>query len=291
MQQCAELRARTDEMTTQLEALRAQHIHEQKDVERLEGLSLTRILATLRGARDDALARERAEADAVSYRVAEAEARLEVMRREHDVSQIRLSQLSAAPVIYTAALQEKERHLTALGGALGERLLELAEERGRLTGDLREVAEALRAASSAQEALSAVGNTLDSASNWSTYDTFFGGGVISSAVKHSRLDEAAQAAAHADQQLSVLRTELADVDGEGLKASRPAVDGLTRFVDVWFDNIFTDLAVGDQIKQAQQNIDRSTQMVTEVQRRLELRATQGQARLAAIEIERRNIAT
>ena len=37
--------------------------------------------------------------------------------------------------------------------------------------------------------------------------------------------------------------ELADVGGMDLTAPNPAVDGLTRFVDVWFDNDFTDLAV------------------------------------------------
>jgi hypothetical protein len=64
-------------------------------------------------------------------------------------------------------------------------------------------------------------------------------------MKHSRLDEAAQAAAYADRCLAVLRTELADVPGLSLTAPQLAVDGLTRFVDVWFDNIFTDLAVRD----------------------------------------------
>jgi hypothetical protein len=44
----------------------------------------------------------------------------------------------------------------------------------------------------------------------------------------------------------VLRTELADVDGMALTAPQLAVDGLTRFVDIWFDNIFTDLAVRDR---------------------------------------------
>lgn len=52
-----------DDMTTQLAALRTRHAGEQEDVERLEGLSLTRVLASLRGTRDDTLERERAEAD------------------------------------------------------------------------------------------------------------------------------------------------------------------------------------------------------------------------------------
>jgi hypothetical protein len=131
--------------------------------------------------------------------------------------------------------------------------------------------------------LSQVATMLGSASGWSTYDTFIGGGAISSAVKHSRLD----AAARADQCLAVLRTELADLDLVGPTAPRLAIDGLTRFVDVWFDNVFTDFAVRDRIKQAQQNVVRSTRLVSTVHGQLQRRAADAQARLAAIESERR----
>jgi hypothetical protein len=286
-----DLRARMDEMATRLAALQARYVGEQQDVARLEGLSLTRVLASLRGARDDMLARERAEADAARYRLAEARARLEALQREHDVAQARLGQLAEAPNTYAAVLDEKERHLRGSADPRGARLLELADERGRRTGELREVAEALHAARTAHDALAQVQRKLGSASGWSTYDTFFGGGALSSAVKHSRLDEAAQAAAHADRCLAVLRTELADVEGPALTAPRLVVDGLTKFVDVWFDNIFTDLAVRDRIKQAEQNVNRSMRLVREVHGRLGQRATQTRADLATIETERSNLLT
>ncbi|MEV0156093.1 hypothetical protein AB0H57_20515 [Micromonospora sp. NPDC050686] len=287
----ADLRRRMDQLTAQLAALRARHAREQEDVERLEGLSLTRVLASLRGARDDALARERAEADAARYRVAEAASRLEALRREHRAAQARLGQLAAAPSNYAAVLDDKERHLDESGDPRRARLLELADERGRLTGEMHEVTEAMQAARTAWHALTQVRDKLGSASGWSTYDTFFGGGAISSTIKHSRLDEAAQAAARADRCLAVLRTELADVPGMALTAPQLAVNGLTRFVDVWFDNIFTDLAVRDRIKQAQQNVAQSMQLVREVQARLEQRAAHVRARLATIDTERRHLLT
>jgi hypothetical protein len=288
-QLCTDLRGRMDEITSQLAALHTQHADEQKDVERLQGLTLTRVLASFHGARDDALARERAEADAVRYRVAEGEARLDAVRGEHDAAQARLARLAAAPSSYAAVLEEKERYLAESGDPGGGRLLELADERGGLNGDMHEVSEALQAAGTAWHALSHVQDKLGNASGWSTYDTFFGGGALSSAVKHSRLDEAARAAAHADRCLAVLRTELADVDGMALTAPQLAVDGLTRFVDIWFDNVFTDLAVRDRIKQAQENVARSMRVVGEVRGRLEQRATQARARLATIETERHDL--
>src|SRR5262249_41950619 len=153
-----------------------------------------------------------------------------------------------------AALDAKERYLRQSADPRGGDLLRLAQERGRLAGELRETTEALQAAQAALDALAQVTDRLGSAENWSTYDTWFGGGAIASSVKHSRLDEAANAAAAADRRLAVLRTELAVVGDPGLTAPQLAIGGGTRFADVWFDNIFTDLAVGERIRQAQQNV-------------------------------------
>jgi hypothetical protein len=115
--------------------------------------------------------------------------------------------------------------------------------------------------------------------------------VIGSAIKHSRLDEAANAAARADACLLALRTELADVPGVELTAPRLATDGLTRFVDIWFDNIFTDLAVHERIRQAQRSVDHSSHLVAEVHRRLAEHEVRDRQRLAAIETERRELLT
>lgn len=243
------------------------------------------------GERDEALAHERAEAAATHCRVTEAEARLAAVEREHDAARRRLDHLAAAQGTYAAALEEKEQHLAESGDPRGRSLLQLADERGRLIGEINELSEALAAAGAAEQALTQVQERLGSASSWSTYDTFFGGGAISSAVKHSRLDEAADAAAEADQRLAVLRTELADVDDLTLTAPQLAVGGGTRFVDVWFDNIFTDLAVRDRIRQAQQNVARSMQLVSDVQARLTTRAARVRARLSAIEAERQDLLT
>jgi hypothetical protein len=225
--QVAELGRRRDALAAEVGTRRTALAAEQRDVERLESLSLTRVLASLNGSRDDRLAREQAEADAARYRVAEAEAQLGAVHGEWEAARARLAGLATAPAAYAAVLEEKERYLRRGADPRGRRLLELAEERGRLTAEAREVAEALVAAEAARDALAAVRASLDSASGWSTYDPFLGGGAISSAIKHSRLDEAARQAAYADRCLLALRTELADVgsgtrrSGHGAQASRP----------------------------------------------------------------------
>lgn len=286
-----ELRARAKELTGRIANLRAEHEAEQRDVERLEGLSLARVWSALRGSRADDLERERAEADAARYRVAEAQAQLAAIERELAAAEARLGELAEAPATYAAALDAKEAYLRQSGDPRGARLLELADERGQLAAQQREVGEAIAAAQRAAEALGQVRTLLGSAANWSTYDTFLGGGLIGSAIKHSRMDEAAQAAARADACLLTLRTELAGVAGIELTAPRLATDGLTRFVDIWFDNIFTDLAVREGIRQAQHSVDQSSRLVADVRHRLAERDARDRDRLAAIETERRDLLT
>lgn len=153
------------------------------------------------------------------------------------------------------------------------------------------MAEALPAAATARDALAAVLASLDSASGWSTYDTFLGGGAISSAVKHSRLDEAARQAAHADRAVLALRTELADVGCVAHTPPQLVIDGLTRFVDIWFDNVVTDFAVRGRIKQAQENVGYSTRAVHEVAKQLRQRGAAINARLSAIGADRLAVLT
>lgn len=50
---------------------------------------------------------------------------------------------------------------------------------------------------------------LSSADGWSTYDTFFGGGMISSVIKHDRMDDASTVLRRADLALGRARERVA----------------------------------------------------------------------------------
>ena len=93
--------------------------------------------------------------------------------------------------------------------------------------------------------------------------------MIASMEKHSKLDQAANLAAQADQQLATLRTELTSV---GQLAPQLTIGSGTRFVDICFNSIFTDMAFSSHINQAQANTAQAVQTVTNVQQRLQSNA-------------------
>lgn len=290
-QRSADLQARQDHLGSELAALQAQYQQEQKEVDRLEHLSLSRVFASLKGSREEALTQEQAEANAVRVRAADAQARLEAVRSELQAAQSRLDQLASAPQAYAAMLAEKERHLTESGDPRRGTLLGLADERGRLNAELAEMNQAMQAADAARQALSVVEDKLGSASGWNTYDTFFGGGMLATAMEHSRLDDAAAAAAEADRRMAVLRTDLTELDQVAETSPMITLSSATRFVDLWFNNIFTDLAVRDRIQQGQQNVAQSLQMVGTIEGRLKTQSAEVQSRLSQIEAQRRDLLT
>jgi hypothetical protein len=168
-------------------------------------------------------------------------------------------------------------------------LSDLVDERRRVSRELTAMRKALQLADAAWQALSDLRGKVGSASRWSTYDTFFGGGRIATAIVHRRLDEAAEVAAEADYRLALLSTELADLHGTMPTFPLLAISARTKLVDLWLDNIFTAMAVHDRIRQARQNVDHSLQVVQQVQEQLGSRATQAQARLTSIETKRRDL--
>jgi hypothetical protein len=290
-QRCADLQVRLRSAQAGVTAARASCAGELHDVERLEHMSLTRVLASLHGSRDDNLARERAEADAARFRVAEAESRLAAVQGELSTADNRRQQLAGAPDAYADALTAKERYLTATSDPRRATLLQLADERGRLTAEVRAMHDAQQLAATADAALAQARDRLGSASSWSTYDTYFGGGMIASVVKHQRMDEAAQAAAEADRRLAALRTELVDVTRLGPTAPQLNASAGLKVTDILFNNIFTDLAVGHQIREAQATVDNSAQLVGDIRNQLTRGVAAAEDRLAAIEAQRQGLLT
>ncbi|WP_090855059.1 hypothetical protein [Nocardioides lianchengensis] len=218
---------------------------ETDDVRALESFSPARIWATLRGERATRLSTEQAEHQAAEYAAARAEAAVSFAREELDAARAALGALGDVEARLAAALDATEQRLRDAGGPLAEELTANGAELGTVRSERTEVGEADDAATAALEQLEQASQMLRRAKDWSTYDTFFGGGMLSSAMKYERVEDAEELLRAADRALKRLSVELADV---GLADTpRLAVEGMTRTFDVWFDNIFTDWSIRDRI--------------------------------------------
>ena len=133
---------------------------------------------------------------------------------------------------------------------------------------IREIDEAIRAGERALDSLREAKNQLNSARNWGIYD-MIGGGLISSMIKHSKIDQANEWMDQANQDLRRLAKELRDVDGEGLQID---TGSLVTMLDIFCDNFFSDLLVQQKINDGRARIDALSERIEDVLYTLKQRA-------------------
>lgn len=118
--------------------------------------------------------------------------------------------------------------------------------------DQREVQEAVQAGEEALAGIQKAREKLGSAKNWGIFD-MLGGGMISSMVKHSRMDDASEDMEEAKRKLAAFERELKDIS---ISADLSVEMGsFLRFVDTFMDNLFVDFMVQSRIDDAIAGLD------------------------------------
>lgn len=271
---------RQQERQCQMEAerLRQAWDKEQEDVDRLERVSLSALLANLSGRKEERLEKEEAEALAARLQYQTAQRQLDEVQSELRACEDRIQASRDCPARYEACLRTRQAALKAGDPVLGERIGGLESHIASLTARRRELREALEAGMRVLERLDRAIDKLDSAGGWSTWD-LLGGGLVSDMMKYSRLDEAQEQIEMLRGDLRRYQAELADVERMEQFDVRPG--GMMQAVDIFFDNIFTDWMVRDQIQHSQNEMYGLQSRVRGIQDRLARELTDVERGLAA----------
>ena len=264
----------------------AQWAKEERDVEKLEKLTLSSVLAALRGNKDEEIDREKAEAYAARLRMQEAERQLSEIRSEILMRQDRIKASAACEQQYEALLREKAEAARKENPALAEKLAELEQRELELTSRRKELQEALAAGRQTLVHIGAAMDDLQSAGNWGTWD-ILGGGLIADAMKYSSMDEAQKKMEWVQSDLRRYQAELADVAQTAAFDLQPG--GFLQFADFFCDNIFADCAVRDRIYQSQDQMQNLKDQVNRIQVGLEHELDEAERGLTALRNERNEL--
>ena len=264
-----DLRAQYEERKARVEETARLLTKEREDVEKLEKGGLRALLLSLTGDREVCLSQERREelAARLQYDQARRDAE-DLEERIRDLLQER-EELRAVRTRLEALLGEKAERLKELGGTGGTRLAELDRALDALAAPRRgggKVAEALHAGRQADQALSGVLDSLDSAESWGTWD-MLGGGLFTTMAKHGHIDDARAGIDHAQRALSRFRTELADV--RDMELPQVQIGEFATFADYFFDGFFMDWMVQSKIQDAQEGVSEVHVRVLNALRNLE----------------------
>lgn len=258
---------------------------ESKDVERLDGITLTNLWHSLRGTKEDAKRKETEEYLAAKLKFDEANAALTVLETDLARMESDLAAMGDPDPKYQLALREKEEYLLASGGADASRLFEIAEQMGYLKAEERELMEAIEAGKKVEKALAEVQKNLSSAEGWGTVD-LLGGGFLSTAIKHSHISEARTEIEHAQQLLRNFQRELADIR---LGTNTVEIGGLATFADFFLDGLLFDAIVQSKINTAQNRTKKLQQEVQATMHDLSIMQEQNSKKTLEMDQQRKQI--
>lgn len=278
-----ELRWQETDQRREAEGCRARLREEEQDVDRLERLTFSAVLAALRGDKDERLDQERAEACAARLRLQEAERQLAEIQAEIADRERRIQADADCEVAYEALLREKEANLRNGDPALEAKLADLERRELELAVRQKELREAISAGETALASMDEALDRLGSAENWGLWD-LVSDGILGDIMKYSRLDEAQAHIERLKDDLRCYQAELADVAVVRDLDVRPG--GWMQFADVFFDNIFTDWMVQSRIERSREALLDVWGQVRGVQRTLEQGLQQAESELTALRTER-----
>jgi hypothetical protein len=244
---------------------------EETDVRRLEGLSLTAMFLQFLGNKEDRLNKERQEV--LTAKLKYDQSAHEVASLERDIAGMegRLAAIGDPEGDYARALERKEARIEGAGRA---DLVRWTERIAEVNSDIKEIGEAVAAGDEVIAGLDSVIANFKSAGNWGIVD-LVGGGLIVTAVKHSKIDRAKAAIHEVQTRLGRFWRELADLRTGPEAPLGVEISSFEKFADYLFDGLIFDWIVQSKISRsldaAREMHARMTALVADLRRRLESR--------------------
>ncbi len=259
--------------------LKKQLLKEGRDVEKLEGLSLSGLFLTILGSKEAQLEKERQEYLAAKLRYDACRSEIDALEGKERDTIKQLALLEGLEAKYRELLAEKEAVILSGQGGQARLLLELSEELGELKANQKELQEAIEAGNHALLQLKKVQDSLGSAQGWGVWD-ILGGGLIATAIKHSRIDDARQHVHSAQQALHWFIRELKDVNPHLQTDITIDIGGFATFADYFFDGLIMDWIVQSRINESLNNVNNLVRGVSHTLRNLQQELHIVQNRLA-----------
>jgi hypothetical protein len=250
---------------------------EDLDVKKLEGLSLTSLFYKVLGSQEKQLEKERQEY--LSAKLKYHQCNFAVSNLTQEVASLRgeLARLGDVETRYQSVLSEKEKLIQQSGGLVSRELLEISDRITNAQSEYREVGEAIDAGNEVLKYLQQVIDAMQSAGNWGVWD-MFGGGLLTTAAKHSRIDDARDAAYLVQERLRRFERELGDVSqtAEGFFVD---LSSFETFADYFFDGLIADWIVQSKIERSLENSKAVYRQIVQILERLNRKLAEVRSRL------------
>ena len=225
---------------------------EGRDVEKLEGLSISSLFYTILRSKENQLEKERQEYLAARLKYDECRDSVLMLEKYLAGIDLQIKELGDTEALYQSIFHEKEELIIAENGRHAEQLFKISEEIADTKSNIKELDEAITTGNDVLLGINDVIDSLRSAGGWGAWD-LLGGGLITTAIKHSRIDDARASVHKVQQQLRIFFKELNDVDSTNDSGIAIDIGSFTTFADYFFDGLIVDWIVQSEINKSLEN--------------------------------------
>jgi len=229
--------------------LEAELKKEEADVKRLEGLSLTGMFHQVLGSKDQKINKEKQEFLAAKLKYDQSKHSVSALEREITYREKQIRDLGDPDAQYKSILEQKESQII---DAEDKKLVQFSEKLADLNSDVKELKEAVDAGNAVLSELENVISYFKSAGNWGAVD-LIGGGLIITAVKHSKINKAKTAVNEVQHLLGRFKRELSDLKISPESQLGIDVSSFQTFADYIFDGLIFDWIVQSKINKSLNN--------------------------------------
>jgi hypothetical protein len=230
-----------------LRLLKKMLMKEEGDLKKLEGLSVASIFYSVLGNKVEHIDKEKKEFLEAKFKYEDCDHQLLHLKQEKENIKNKLREIGMPELDYENLLKKTEEAIMHIDSEKAAKLTELSDRQAELKHSIKEVQEAVNAGCSVLDALNGMIDSLKSAEGWGTFD-MLGGGTISTMVKHSKIDDAKDAASEVQSCLNDFNRELADVSKISNVNLGINISGFETFADYFFDGLISDWMVQSKIK-------------------------------------------
>ena len=219
------------------------------DVENLNKLSLSSFIYTIMGNKAEKMEKEEKECLRAKLKYDDCNCRLKSLKENKLNLVNKLNDLDDCEKRYSELLDTKVALVNIYGSEEEKnKILKIEEELDCRLKEIKEIEESIDVGQDLYDEIKCTKELLESAKTWSTID-LLGGDIISSMAKHEKIDNAQKHFSKISTLLTRFNEELRDVNISSLNFS-----GMTKGIDIFFDNIFTDISVNSKINNSYNDI-------------------------------------
>ena len=239
---------------TELNSLEDQLVDELKDIEELEKMSITSVFYKVLGSQGEQLEQQRQEYLTVSLKHKELKKDIEILKYEHKIISGKVQEIGGIEANLEQLKKIRLQEIMQTDDNIRRQITGIHREMDDIRAELEELRQAHVAGDACLRAITEVIKHLKDAEHWGNWDMMNKQSVYYSQMKHNAIDRAVNAAQHAKHKLKVFDRELIDVNIEQTQL-HIKLDGFSRFVDIFFDNLISDWVIQRKIKNALNNVD------------------------------------